>query len=405
MKSNRVEQHIIKKNNPIWNLVDELCFKSKNVYNYSNYIIRQEFIKNNKWIRYNELAGIIKDTEPYKDLGSNVGQQTLKLLDQNWKSFFASIKEWGKNPEKYLGRPKLPKYKNVQNGRFILVIDNIKFCIQDGYLRFSWKPLKSLNNIFKTKVNGKPMQVRFIPRGNNYVLEIVYEVDVPEININSANIASIDIGIDNFATISNNIGVKPIIINGKSVKSINQYYNKKKAEWQADLKVNHKMDWSNRLQRLTNKRNNKVDDFIHKASKYIINWCVLNNIDTIVVGRNKNWKQKSNMSKKVNQNFTQIPHALFIQKLAYKAENVGIKLIETEESYTSGTSFLDGEEPNKNNYNKERRIHRGLFKSNGSELINADLNGAYQIMKKVFPDAFVNGIEGAGSHPVRLNVI
>jgi len=405
MKLNRVEQHIIKKNNSIWKLIDELCWKSKNVYNYANYIVRQEFIKNNKWIRYNELARIVKDSEPYRDLGSNVGQQTLKLLDQNWKSFFASIKDWSKNKEKYLGRPKLPKYKNVKNGRFILVIDNIKVSIRDGHLRFSWKPMNLLNNKIKTKVQDKLMQVRFIPKCDNYVLEIVYEVNIPETKINSTNIVGIDIGIDNFATISNNIGVQPIIINGRSIKSINQYYNKKKSELQADLKIRHKMDWSNSLQKLTNKRNNKVNDFIHKASKKIVNWCVLNNIDTIVIGRNKNWKQESNMSKKVNQNFVGIPHYKFIQKLTYKCENVGIQLIETEESYTSGTSFLDGEQPNKNNYNKERRIYRGLFKSNGGELINADLNGSYQIIKKVFPDAFINGIEGVGLHPVRLNVI
>jgi len=405
MKSNRVEQHIIKKNNSLWKLIDELCWKSKNVYNYANYIIRQEFINNNKWLRYNTLANMVKDSEPYRDLGSNVGQQTLKLLDQNWKSFFNSIKDWSKNKEKYLGRPKLPKYKNVKNGRFILIIDNIKFNIKDGYLRFSWKPLRSLNNKIKTNIQGKLMQVRFIPRGDNYVLEIVYEVDVPEAKINSTNIASIDIGIDNFATVSNNIGVKPIIINGRSIKSINQYYNKEKAKLQSELKLKHDKNWSNKLQRLTNKRNNKIDDYIHKASKKVVDWCVENNIDTMVVGKNKNWKQESKMSKKVNQSFVGIPHDKFIQKLKYKCENVGIQFIETEESYTSGTSFLDGEQPNKYNYNKERRVSRGMFKSNGGELINADLNGAYQIMKKVFPDAFANGIEGAGSHPVRLNVI
>ena len=316
-----------------------------------------------------------------------------------------AIKDWSKHPEKYLGRPKLPKYKNVKNGRSILMVKNIQFSIKDRYLRFSWKPLRALNNKIKTNVQGKLLQVRFVPRGGNYILEVVYEVDVPKIINKSKNIVGIDIGVDNFATISNNIGSTPIIINGRSVKSINQYYNKKKAEWQADLKIRHGNDWSNRLQILTDKRNNKVDDFIHKASKKIVDWCILNKIDTIVVGRNKNWKQKSVMSKKVNQNFVGIPHYKFIQKLKYKCENVGIKLIETEESYTSGTSFLDDEQPNKNNYNKERRIYRGLFKSNTGELINADLNGAYQIIKKVFPDTFANGVEGAGSHPIRLNVI
>ena len=404
MKVNRVEQHLIKKSDDIYKIIDDLCFKSKNVYNYANYIVRQEFIKNNRWIRYNELASIMKDTEPYRDLGSNVGQQTLRLLDKNWKSFFASIKDWNKNKDKYLGRPKLPKYKDKEKGRNILVIDNIKCSIRDGYLRFSWKPLKPLNNKFKTNATGKLMQVRFIPRKKSYVMEIVYKIDVPEAKEESHRIIGIDIGVDNLATVANNVGLKPFIINGRPLKSINQYYNKIKAEKQSDLKEKHNKDWSNKLQKLTDKRNNKTNDYIHKASKHIIDWCVQNQIDTIVIGRNKNWKQESVMSKKVNQNFVEIPHGLFIEKIKYKAENKGIKVIETEESYTSCTSFLDGEEPCEENKNKKRRICRGLFKSNKGVIINADLNGAYQIIKKVFPNAFADGIEGVGLHPVRVNL-
>ena len=233
MKTNRTEQHVIKRANPIWKLIDTYSFKSKNLYNYANYIIRQEFINNRKWIKYNELFQLCKDSEPYKDLGSNVGQQTLKLLDKNWKSFFVAIKDWSKNPTKYLGRPKLPKYKDKQ-GRAFLGIDNIKFGITDGYIRFSWKPLNPLNNIFITKIpiNSKLMQCRFIPQGSNYIMEIVYEIDVPEQQEQSENIASIDLGIDNFATITNNIGLKPIAIKGKVIKSYNQYYNKNKAKMQ-----------------------------------------------------------------------------------------------------------------------------------------------------------------------------
>jgi len=405
LKVTRTEQHIIKRSYFAWKLIDDLCFKSKNLYNYANYIIRQEFIKNGKWIRDNELDKMLQSHETYKELGSQASQKTLQLLDKNWKSFFVAIKDWSKHPEKYLGRPKIPKYKNVKNGRFILMLKNIQFKIENEYLYFSWKPLKSLNNKFKTNIKGKLMQVRFIPRGNDYVLEIVYEINVPECNTTSNRIIGIDIGIDNFATISNNIGIKPIIINGKGIKSINQYYNKKKAKLQSDLKIKHNKDWSNKLQQLTSKRNNKVQHFIHVASKKIIDWCVLYNIDTIVVGKNNGWKQESKMSKKTNQSFVQIPHALFIEKLKYKAENNGIKVIETEESYTSGTSFLDNELPEKKYYNKSRRIKGGLFRSNEGKIINADLNGAYQIIKKVFPNVFSEGIEGAGSHPIRLNYI
>jgi len=404
VKVNRVEQHLIKKSDGIYKIIDDLCFKSKNVYNYANYIVRQEFIKNNRWIRYNELANIIKDSEPYRDLGSNVGQQTLRLLDKNWKSYFKSIKDWNKNKNKYLGRPKLPKYKDKEKGRNILVIDNIKCSIRDGYLRFSWKPLKPLNNKFRTNATGKLMQVRFIPKNKSYVMEIVYEIDIPEPKEESNRIIGIDIGVDNLATVANNVGLNPFIINGRPLKSINQYYNKKKAQIQSELKKKNNKDWSNKLQKLTDKRNNKISDYIHKASKHIIDWCMQNQIDTIAIGRNKNWKQESVMSKKVNQNFVEIPHGLFIEKIKYKAENKGIKVIETEESYTSSTSFLDGEEPCEENKNKKRRIHRGLFKSNKGVMINADLNGAYQIIKKVFPNAFSDGIEGVGLHPVRVNL-
>jgi len=401
VKVNRVEQHQIKKSNPMWATIDDLCFKSKNLYNYANYIIRQEFINNGNWIRVNDLDKMLQSHESYKELGSQAAQKTLQLLDKNWKSFFKAIKDWKKYPDKYLGRPKLPKYKD-KNGRNILMLKNIQCRIEDELLKFSWKPFREFT--IPTRAYGKLIQVRFIPKRSHYVMEIVYEIDVPETRLDSNKVIGIDLGINNFATISNNTGLKPFIINGKTIKSMNQYYNKKKAEFQSDLKKRHNKDWSNRLQQLTNKRNNKINDYLHKTSKYIVDWCIENQIDTVVIGKNKNWKQESKMSKKVNQNFIGIPYDLFIQKLQYKCENVGIRFIETEESYTSGTSFLDSELPIKENYDKTRRVYRGLFKSNAGRLINADLNGAYQIIKKVISNAFAEGIEGVGLHPVRVNL-
>lgn len=403
IKVNRVERHFINKNNKNYKLIDELCYKSKNIYNYANYIIRQEFIDNNSWIRFYDLCKIIKDSEPYKELGSNVGQQTLKVLDKNWKSFFVAIKDWNNHPQKYLGKPKLPNYLK-KDGRFILGITNNKYCIEDGYIRFSWKPLIPLNNKYKTKINGRPIQIRFIPKGNLYVMELVYEIEVPEPTSNSNRIIGIDIGINNLATVGNNARLQPFIINGKPLKSMNQYYNKKKSKLQSELKTKHNKDWSNKLQQLTQKRSNKIDDYMHNASRFIIDYCIRNNFDTIVIGKNKNWKQGSKLYDIANQNFTQIPFESLIYKIQYKAENIGIKVIITEESYTSGTSFLDDELPIKENYNKSRRITRGLFKNSNNRLINADLNASYQIIKKVFPNAFANGIEGVGLHPVRVDI-
>ena len=158
------------------------------------------------------------------------------------------------------------------------------------------------------------------------------------------------------------------------------------------------------MNKLTIKRNNIITDLIHKASKKVIDYALSYDVNTIVIGNNKDWKRESSMSKKVNQSFVGIPHQMLINQIIYKAENVGINVILTEERYTSGTSFLDSEEPIKENYNKNRRIYRGLFKSNKGVLINADVNGAYQILKKVFPNAYSYGIEDLGLNPIRVGL-
>ena len=380
--------------------IDGYCFKSKNLYNYANYIIRQEFVDNDRWIRYNELFQLVKDSEPYKDLGSNTGQGTLRILDRAWKSFFVTIKDWSKNPEKYLGRPKLPNYK-AKDGRFVLSLDSNKVKLKDGWIHFALKPFKRFNNQFRTNAKDRILQCRFIPKGSHYVMEIVYEMEVPECNEQSERIVAIDIGVDNFITMVNNIGEQPIVVKGGIIKSINQYYNKQKAKLQAELKTTNKQDWSKRLQKLTDKRYEMIKYQMHCISKYVIDWCVLYNIDTLVVGHNDDWKQNN----KGMQNFTYIPYDLFIQMLAYKCENNGIKFIVHEEGYTSGTSFVDEEEPIKENYDKSRRVYRGLFIGNNGVQINADVNGAYQIMKKVIPNAFANGIEGAGLHPLTIKLV
>lgn len=332
-------------------------------------------------------------------MGSNVGQGTLRILDKNWKSFFKAIKDWKKNPGKYLGRPKLPKYKE-KNGRFILSLDSNKVKLKDEYVYFAWKPFKKLNNTFKTNVKNRIIQCRFIPRGSHYTMEIIYEIDVPECLPYSNRIAAIDVGVDNFITMVNNMGEDPIAVKGGVIKSINQYYNKQKAKIQSELKKKNGMDWSKRLQKLSDKRFEKIKYQMHCISKYVIDYCVLYDIDTLIVGHNDQWKQEN----RGMQNFTYIPYDMFFKMLQYKCENNGIRYITVDENYTSGTSFLDEEEPIKENYNKKRRIHRGLFRSDKGEYINADANGAYQILKKVVPNAFANGIEGAGSHPTTIKI-
>jgi len=338
---------------------------------------------------------MLKEHETYKNLPAQTAQQTLRLLDRNWKSFFRAIKEWEKDKEKFNGRPNLPKYKK-KNGRSVAIFTNQQCKIKDEHLTFPKTDLK-----LKTRITGKLREVRIIPKGSVYVVEIVYEKEIAEIQRPPKRIAGIDLGLNNFVTLINNIGIKPIVINGKVIKSINQYYNKKKAEL---MNYVGEKGISNRIEKLTLKRNNKIKDLMHKISRFIVNWCKQYNIDTLVVGYNSRWKQEIGLGKINNQNFVSIPYYQFINMLKYKCEEERINLILVEESYTSGCSFLDGEEVSKENYDLSRRIKRGLFRSNKGVLINADVNSAYNIIKKVFPQAFAEGIEGVGLHPVRLNV-
>lgn len=403
MKANRVERHIIYPKNPYYKMLDEYCFKSKNLYNFANYQIRQKFCSESKYISYNQMDKLLKQggmNTDYRNMPTaQSAQQILRLLDKNWKSFFKAIKDWSKHKDKYNGRPKLPNYL-PKNGRYLLILTNMDCKLKDNQIHFP----KCFNGFkLTTKINNL-QQVRILPRYNHIIVEVVYQTEVPELKQDNGRYISIDIGLDNFATISNNVGAMPIILNGKGLKSINQYYNKKISHYREIAKRMNNLDYTRRMYKLTIKRNNKINDFIHKASKYVIDYALSLNVSTIVMGNNKDWKRESKMSKRVNQLFVGIPHQEFINKITYKAENVGIRVIITEESYTSGTSFLDGELPIKEDYNKSRRIYRGLFRTNTGILINADLNGAYQIMKKVFPEAFAEGIEGVGLHPIRVNI-
>ena len=395
MKVRRCEQIIIKRNHPKFKVIDQQCFYSKNLYNEANYTIRQEFIKNNNYISYRDMNKEFKTHENYKLTFSQPANCTLRLLDKNWKSFFKAIKDCKLHPEKYLGVPKPPKYLK-KDGRFPWMIPNNQ-CFYDYEKGTVYMRNRLLNDYeWKCRCLGRLIQVRFIPRGSCYVMEIVYETEILDTKENNNRIASIDLGVNNLVTMTNNIGLNPIIINGKGIKSVNQYYNKRLAKEKSLLKIRHGKDWSRKLDILTQKRYQRIKNYMHNTSAYIMRWCLKNNINTLVAGKNKEWKQKSTMSKASNQKFIQIPYEMLLGQLKYKCENVGINYVEVDESYTSGTSFLDHECPEKSNYDKSRRVFRGLFKSNSGLLVNSDVNGSLQIMKKVFPNAFEEryGIEG-----------
>lgn len=398
----RTERHVINKNHPMYTACDLLCLQSKNMYNLCNYTIRQAFIKDGVVKKYGDLNKELKYTDAFKELGSNSAQMVTKILCKNWKSFLVAVKDYTNNPDKYFAKPKIPKYLK-KNSRFVCTLTNWQTQIHDGYLYFAFKRLKPFNNMFRTKITGYHLSTRIIPKGGCYVLEIVYQTEPKQMNLDKNRIVSIDLGVNNFVTMANNIGEEPIVINGKGIKSYNQYWNKEIAKYRSIAKTTNNLDWTKRLQQLTDKRNFKMDYFMHCASKWIIEYCIKHNIGTIMVGKNNKWKQECDMGKFINQRFVLIPYEMFISKLRYKCEDFSIQFIENEESYTSGTSCLDNELPVKENYNKDRRIHRGLFVSNKGTKINADVNAAYQIMKKVFSN-ITNEIVGEHLHPVIINL-
>ena len=407
MSEKRVERHIVKSSSPFFDVLIDFCHKSKNLYNHANFIIRQKFISNGKWIRYNELDRILKADTEYADYAdmptAQSAQQTLRLIDKNWKSFFKSIKDWSKHKEKYLGKPKLPKYLK-KNSKYLLILTNQNCKIKDEYIHFPkvFKGFMIKPKFLERKDYKSFQQVRIIPHRDKLTIELIYEIKTCEKKLDNNRYVGIDFGVNNLATVANNIGETAFIINGRPLKSTNQFYNKQISHYREICKRMNDKDYSERMNRLTDKRNAKVDDYLHKASRKIINYCLKQDICTIVIGKNKEWKQEVNMGKKNNQNFIQIPFARFIEMIQYKAEEYGIAVVLTEESYTSGTSFIDGESPTKDNYNKSRRIKRGLFKSNNGILINADLNGAYQIIKKVFP---IKWDRGCALHPFVVNIV
>lgn len=405
----RAEKHVIKSNSAWFDLFISFCHASKNLYNHANYIVRQEFINNNKWIRYIELDQMLKADKEYPDYANmpmaQSAQQTLKLLDKNWKSFFKAIKDWKKHPEKYLGRPNLPKYLK-KDANFVLMLTNQNcFIGEDNLIHFP-KCFEgfTIQPQFISKENFVSFQqVRFIPHKHRIVVELVYNINVVDTDTITDNnrYIGIDIGVDNLATVSNNVNLPAFIINGKPLKSINQLYNKQIAHYQSICtQMNDKYN-TNRTRRITDKRTARINNYLHKASKKIIDFCKNNNINTIVIGKNDEWKQEINLGHKTNQSFVQIPFARFIEMIQYKAENNSIAVILTEESYTSGTSFIDNELPTKEYYNKKRRIKRGMFKSNNGTLINADLNASYQIIKKVFP---IKWDSGCALHPIVVDL-
>jgi putative transposase len=394
-----VSKHIIDRNHWLYKQLDNLCFLSKNLFNYANYLIRQKFISSGEYLDYYKIQKLCQGTTDYLGLPAKVSQQVLLRLHESWQSFFAATKEYNLHPDKFKSRPKIPRYKHKTLGRNVLTYTAqaiSKEWLKKGIINLS------LTDIFLTTKVSELNQVRIVPKTYHYSIEVVYEPkDVTQSLSGVEGIAGIDIGLNNLATItSNQKGFVPLIINGKPLKSINAYSHKKKAVLQSYLKGEKKT--SIKIEQLTHKRNVKVDNYLHNASRFIINHLAANRIGTLVIGKNDNWKQGINLGKRNNQNFVAIPHARFIEMLTYKAQLAGIVVKVIEESYTSKCSFLDNEPCVKHSEYKGKRIKRGLFRAGDGRLINADVNGSANIVKKAFPNAFAEGIQGVLVRPVRV---
>jgi len=375
----RTERHVVFKSK----ILDDICSLSKNLYNRANYLIRQCYFEIGEILDYCEIEDLLKQEDCYKVLPAQTAQQILKLLDKNWKSFFSSLKEYKSNSKKFKARPKIPNYKRDKN---IVVFTNQQVKYKNGYIHF---PKKSYLQPLKTKILKENIQqVRIVPDSTCYVVEIIYnkEIKIYE-NLDKELYLGIDLGVNNLiACVSNKAVIEPVLIKGKILKSINQYYNKMNAKFMSYI---GDRGISNRIKVLTFKRNNRIHNYLHHTSRFVINYCLKNDIKTIVIGKNEGWKQNINIGKVNNQKFVSIPFNKLIQQIQYKAEDVGINTILTEESYTSKVDHLAFETMKHHSKYLGKRIKRGLFKSSTGLIFNADINGALGILRKVIGDNFL----------------
>ena len=373
-----VEKQIIRPSNPLYKELDKLCFLSKNLYNVTLYTIRQHYFNTNKYLT---AFTIIKDftkenQEDFRALPANVSRYTVQLVDQNMKSFFALLKK--KQANQYTEQVNLPKYLHKKTGRQVVHYPKQSLSFKkDGFVKLAKSDIE-----FQTKIPKNDIQyLKLVPCDNHIKVVIGYYKTKKKSKATQKRIASIDIGQNNLMTVTSNV-FHPLIYNGKPVKSVNQFYNKTRAKEQSRLKKENNVYWSKRLGQLALWRENQISNYFHKVTHHFVNYCIANNIDTVIIGRNIGWKDNINLGKKTNQNFTSIPFGQLYDLLKYKLELNGINYIETEESYTSKCSFIDKEEICEHESYMGRRMRRGLFKSKEGYKYNADINGSLNILRK-----------------------
>ena len=377
-----VERHVIKPTDEKFKECDLLAFKSKNVYNATLYEVRQHYFRTKKYKNYYDMWRLFTDTdnEDYRSLPNKVSKATMRRVDKNFKSFFKLITKKGKG--EYDKRVNIPDYLHKTKGRFLVHYEKGALSFKDkGFIKLSQTEIKIKTDLGKERVKF----ARIVPKKGYYVIEIGYTKEV-KVKKRAGEVAGVDLGLNNLMTVAMPSGDN-FIVNGKPLKFINQYYNKKLAKYKSGLPKN--VYTSKRINKLTLKRNNKVEDYLHKASRLLVNILKENKVSTLVIGYNKGIKENINLGKVNNQNIVQIPMNKHVQQLEYKCRLEGIRVEYQEESYTSKSSFLDKDilpvykEGKVVNYTfKGKRVKRGLYKTLCGNLINADLNGAYNILKK-----------------------
>ena len=398
------------------NIIEELSFHTTKLYNIVNYDCRENGFKS-----YIEAEKEYKENWHNQFLHSHTYQQCLKVLEKNWKSYFASIKDYKKNPNKYKGEPKPPKFKNHTNKKNEVIFTEAGIRVKNNILMLSLSKamqekfqVKSLNfsiDIEKLPVNFEALQQIKIKWDNSikqWYLILIYNKE-EENKVTGNNIMSIDLGRDNFATLTFLEDTESYLIDGKVLKSKISYYNKEIARLNSigmkQVGDSKKFKNTKQINKLYAKRNNFVNDYIHKASRKIIDLALQHNCNTIVIGDIEGIKQENDI-----KSFVNMPHQKLVDKIEYKAKLVGLKVVYVKENYTSGCSALDLENINKANYDKSRRIVRGLFRSNKCILVNSDVNGSLNILRKYVKDKCIPKLiqsvmdNGGLNTPLRIRV-
>ena len=391
----QVERHWIREGHKLYPICDDLTFKAKNLYNAGLYQIRQSIFERNK-CQEEEQPSVLSWTELLSQfrkekqsdmlaLPSKVSTNILKILGSSISSYYQLLKYFhDKSNVSVTSKPQLPRYLHKTEGRYVVEFTSQTISKKRGVNGELILCPNDLNLSISTKVKS-PKCVRIVPKLKAFVIEVIYEVEVSPLK-STGNYAAIDLGVDNLATITFSDGTNPLVVKGSKLKSINQGYNRLIAKATSKLPANQKT--SQHIHRLWRNRELKLQSELHKITSFLSLYFDEMAIETVFIGKNQGWKQEVSLGKKTNQSFTQIPFNIFISQLTYKCLAKGIEVVEQEESYTSKASFLDEDEiPVYENVQDKprfsgRRVSRGLYKSKDGSVLNADVNGSYNILVK-----------------------